>query len=197
MDNETCVGQIAGLVQNINYEKLRSAVKAIGFGYAFLYLNLSLGRVNLLPNWVGYLLIREACDDIGEQEPSARLLKPLAALLAVYEGVLWLCKLLELSFSIPAVEVVVAVASLYFHYQLMTNLGDLADHLHLPERDRLYGTRIWQAALTTLLGVPVLKNLCVQTGLLVATFIVLVRVVVGIIYLEGSLRECAQQSKLP
>ncbi|MGN0337648.1 MAG: hypothetical protein ACI4EE_09175 [Lachnospiraceae bacterium] len=197
MDNETCVGQIAGSVQNINYEKLRSAVKAIGFGYAFLYLNLNLGRVNLLPNWVGYLLIREACDDIGEQEPSIVLLKPLAALLAGYEGVLWLCKLFDISFSIPAVDVVIAVVSLYFHYQLMTNLGDLAEHLHLEERDRLYNTRIWQAALTTLLGVPVLKNLCVQTGLLVATFIVLVRVVVGIIYLEGSLRECAQQSKLP
>ncbi|MBO5153407.1 MAG: hypothetical protein J6C00_03515 [Eubacterium sp.] len=197
MDNETFVGEIATPVQNINYEKLRSAVKAIGFGYAFLYLNLNLGRVNLLPNWVGYVLIQEACDDIGEQEPSIVLLKPLAALLAGYEGVLWLCKLLDVSLSIPAVEVVISVASLYFHYQLMTNLGDLADHLHLEERDRLYSTRIWQAALTTLLGVPVLKNLCVQTGLLVATFIVLVRVVVGIIYLEGSLRECAQQSKLP
>ena len=106
---------------------------------------------------------------------------------------LWLCRLFAVSVSIPAVEVVIAVVSLYFHYQLMTNLGDLADHLQLAERDRLYGTRIWQAALTTLLGVPVLKNLCVQTGLLVAAFIVLVRVVVGIIYLEGSLRECAEQ----
>ena len=148
MDNETFVGEIATPVQNINYEKLRSAVKAIGFGYAFLYLNLNLGRVNLLPNWVGYVLIHEACDDIGEQEPSIVLLKPLAALLAGYEGVLWLCKLFDISFSIPAVEVVIAVVSLYFHYQLMTNLGDLADHLHLAERDRLYGTRIWQAALT-------------------------------------------------
>lgn len=193
MGNETYVGQTAESAQNINYEKLRSAVKAIGFGYAFLYLNLNLGRVNLLPNWVGYLLIRETCDDIGEQEPSIVLLKPLAALLAGYEGVLWLCKLFAVSVSIPAVEVVIAVVSLYFHYQLMTNLGDLADHLHLSERDRLYSIRIWQAALTTLLGVPVLKNLCAQTGLLVAAFIVFVRVVVGIIYLEGSLRECVEQ----
>ena len=44
MENEACVGQTAEPAQNINYEKLRSAVKAIGFGYAFLYLNLSLGR---------------------------------------------------------------------------------------------------------------------------------------------------------
>lgn len=56
----------------------------------------------------------------------------------------------------------------------------------------IYGIGI-VAVLTTLLGVPVLKNLCVQTGLLMATCIVLVRVVVGIIYLEGSLRECVEQ----
>lgn len=182
-------------MENIDYEKLYNAVKKIGFGYAFLYLNLNIGRVNLLPDWVGYLLIREACDDIGGQEPSVRLLKPLAALLAAYEGMLWLCGLGGIDFSIPAVRVVIAVVGLYFHYQLMTNLGDLAEHLHLEGGTRLYRARNGQVCLTTALELAQFYPFGEEhmTMLVIVAFVVLVLVAVAISYLGESLRAYAGQ----
>ena len=56
MGNETCVGQTAESAQNINYEKLRSAVKAIGFGYAFLYLTLKV----LCMHWISQGIVKKS-----------------------------------------------------------------------------------------------------------------------------------------
>lgn len=189
--------ELPQIPQSVDYEKLRSGVKAIAVGYLFIYLDLNIGRLNLLPAWVGYLLIREACDDIGENEPSILLLKPLAALLAAYEGVLWLCRLFGVDFSVPVIDIVIAVVLLYFNYQLMTNLGDLAEHLNLEERDRFYRLRIWQAALTTLLGLSYIKMLGerMAIALLIVTLIVLALVEIAIVHLEGSLKERAQEAE--
>lgn len=193
-ENSELTEELPEIPQGVDYEKLRSGVKTIGVGFLFIYLNLHLGRLNVLPNWVGYLLIREACDDIGEQEPSILLLKPLAALLAAYEGVLWLCRLFNINFAVPAVDVVISVVLLYFNYQLATNLGDLAAHLQMEEAERFYCLRIWQAALTTLLGLSSIKSpgSWIQTALLAATLVVLALVEIAIVYLEGSLKERAQ-----
>lgn len=39
----------------------------IAWGYVFLHLNLNLGTLNVLPNWVGYLLFFSAIILLGDQ----------------------------------------------------------------------------------------------------------------------------------
>ena len=70
-------------------EELADAVKRIAWGYVLLHVNVNLGSLNILPNWLGYLLILGVLPMLGEREPSALLLRPLGILLALWEGVLW------------------------------------------------------------------------------------------------------------
>ena len=70
-------------------EKLAGAVKFIAWGYILLHLNFNLGTLNILPNWLGYVLMLQALPILGNDEPSAPLLRPLGIILALWEGALW------------------------------------------------------------------------------------------------------------
>lgn len=67
----------------------RGLTKTI-WGYVFLHLNVNLGTLNVLPNWVGYLLFFSAIILLGEQLRDLTLLKPFCILLGVGELVDWL-----------------------------------------------------------------------------------------------------------
>ena len=61
----------------------------IAWGYLLLHVNFNLGTLNVLPNWLGYLLILSALEPISQLVPSSLLLRPLGKVLAAWEGVLW------------------------------------------------------------------------------------------------------------
>ena len=65
----------------MNPGKLSESVKRIAIGYLFLYLNINLGSLGILPDWVCYVLIVGQLSTLGEEEPSAPLLRPLGILL--------------------------------------------------------------------------------------------------------------------
>lgn len=62
----------------------------IAWGYVFLHLNLNLGTLNVLPNWVGYLLFFSAITLLGDQLRDLTLLKPFCILLGARELADWL-----------------------------------------------------------------------------------------------------------
>lgn len=62
----------------------------IAWGYVFLHLNLNLGTLNILPNWVGYLLFFSAIILLGDQLRDLTLLKSFCILLGVGELADWL-----------------------------------------------------------------------------------------------------------
>lgn len=102
------------------------AISHVAWAYLFLHLNINLGSLNILPDWVGYLLILSALNTLGEEEPSAPLLRPLGELLALWEGVRWVMALLGREVSLYPVDLVAGILALYFHFQLLTNLAQIA-----------------------------------------------------------------------
>lgn len=112
-----------------------SAVGGVAWGYLLLHLDINLGSVNILPEWLGYLLILDALPILAREIPSALLLKPLGQLLALWEGVQWVLKLLGTEFSPYLIEVIIGVVSLYFHFQLLTNLAELAGRYPPPPEE--------------------------------------------------------------
>ena len=101
----------------------------IAWGYVFLHLNFNLNTLNLLPNWVGYLLFFSAIILLGDQLRDLTLLKPFCILLGVGELVDWLTvlftggALVEQFFLLDAL---LTCISLDFHFQLLTALAILA-----------------------------------------------------------------------
>lgn len=135
-------------------EKLAGAVKSIAWGYVLLHVNINLGTLNILPNWLGYVLMLGALPILGEWEPSALLLRPLGILLAVWEGLLWGFAIFSIPFDSTIVSILGSVASLYFHFQLLTNLASLAQRYDCPEEGKILTLRTVRTLLITLLALP-------------------------------------------
>ena len=114
------------------------AIGAIAWGYLLLHLDINLGSINILPEWLGYLLMLSALPVLAQEIPSALLLKPLGEILALWEGVQWVMKLLGREFSPYLIEVIIGVVSLYFHFQLLTNLAELAGRYPPPPEEPHY-----------------------------------------------------------
>ena len=70
-------------------KKLFHGLDRAAWGYFFLYFNITIGRVNLLPPFVGYLLFLSALKLMEHEQRELTLLKPLAILLALWHGVDW------------------------------------------------------------------------------------------------------------
>lgn len=136
-------------------EQIANAVKKIAWGYVLLHVNINLGSLNILPNWLGYVLMLGALPILGESEPSALLLRPLGILLALWEGLLWGLTLFGVSFDSTVLNVIATALSLYFHFQLLTNLSELARQNDCPEERRILHLRTVRTLLITAFSLPV------------------------------------------
>ena len=47
-----------------DYQKLQRSLSKVILGYVFLYININIGQVNLLPVFVGYLLFLSAIEGL-------------------------------------------------------------------------------------------------------------------------------------
>ena len=139
-----------------DWEKLYSGVSAAAWSYLFLYFNVNLGRVNILPQFVGYWLLLSAIRDLKEERRDLALLRPLGILLLVWYLADWVLAIggKTLSGLFPPLELIIGVAALYFHFQLFTDCAALAAAYQPPEEtlDRsLLRGRTVQAVLMTVM----------------------------------------------
>ena len=126
MNNET------GTLKSI--DNLASAVGAVGRAYIFIYLNINLGTLDILPDWLGYVFILGALPMLSLWEESMGLLRNLGFLLAIYEGVEWILNLMGGKADIPIISLIAGIIGLYFHFQLLTNMASIASEYGLTGR---------------------------------------------------------------
>lgn len=136
-------------------QRLTNGVKLIAFGYILLHLNLNLGTINILPNWLGYILILRSLPVLREYEQSAILLRPICILLALWEGVLWIEALLGFNIEGYLISIIATVVALYFHFQLLTNLADIAKRFNCVERRHFLTLRTVRTVMITIFALPV------------------------------------------
>ncbi|MBQ2739763.1 MAG: hypothetical protein IJF36_05980 [Oscillibacter sp.] len=128
-------------------------------GHLLLHLHFNLGRMDVLADWGGYLLLISALPPLAREEPSAMLLRPLGVGLAMWEGILWGLKLLG---ETPTLDVmglaalVAEITALYFHFQLLTDVMIAAEnHNFFPQAKRIGDLRITRTVSATVLALPV------------------------------------------
>lgn len=138
----------------MNPVKLYSGLSRCAWGYFFLYFDINIGTVSILPRFVGFWLFLAGIRELEEEERELKLLKPLCAGLLIWSGLAWGLSFLgrDIDGWVPFLDVVVCVAELYFHFQLLTNLAGIAAR-HQPEgteHDRkLLSCRTLQTVLIT------------------------------------------------
>lgn len=157
---------------------IRPLLTQLAWAYVLIYLNINLGPVDILPNFVGWFLLADGVHKLGEELPSLPLLRPLALGLGVWELADWLLPLEGQLFYIP--RLIVRLVRVYFNFQLFHDLAGLAARVQPPQRrlDRsMKRLRNAQAVLETLLSLPILYPVLLEyqvvTWLVLAAALVL------------------------
>lgn len=125
------------------------AVQFIAWGYILIYWDVNLCNLNILPDWLGYFLMLAALPILTEEVKSAGLLRPFGILLALWEIALWLVALLNISAESYLLTVLVTVVEIYFHFQMLTNLAELAEKRNCPGKKNILVLRTVNTLLTT------------------------------------------------
>ena len=187
---------------NPDRESLYRALSNGAWGYLFLNFDLNIGTVSVTPRFVGWLLLVAAIRDLSPERRDLALLRPLALLLAAWSGADWLLSWVHGSVGghILFLDLLVAAAAIYFHFQFLTDLAALAQ-LRQPEGGsldrRLRRRRTVYILLTT--GVSVLTHLSGERyagfqgyaalGLSAAALITALCIMAGGFELRGLFRE--------
>ena len=73
-----------------DYQKIYDGISKAIWGYFFLYFDINLGTISILPSFVGYILFLKAIDLLEEEERELSLLKTLGLILVAWNVIEWL-----------------------------------------------------------------------------------------------------------
>ena len=129
--------------------KLIRGVQYAAWAYFFLYLDINLNRFSLLPNAVGWYLLSRAVTALEEEHPDLRLLGPLTFPLGLwalkqYAFLLPAWDLSQFSWLLSWLALAVELTTLYFHFQFLTDLADIAAR-HAGETGRDFSPALLRA----------------------------------------------------
>lgn len=123
----------------LDREQLYTGLSQAAWGYFLLLLNFNLNfnntiSINLLPSFAGALLLLSAINKLSAERRDLKLLRPLCILLVVWHLADWVLNLVGFSVSghFLFLDLLVGVATLYFHFQFLTDMAALAEQ-YQPE----------------------------------------------------------------
>ena len=111
-----------------DYQKLYTRIGRAAWGYFFIYFDINLNTVSILPSFIGYLLFLSAINHLCDEERELNLLRTLGIILTVWHIASWFASFgaIKLDGMLPAVDIIIGVVNIYFHFQLLTNLASIA-----------------------------------------------------------------------
>jgi len=111
-----------------DYQKLYTGIGRAAWGYFFIYFNINLNNVSILPSFIGYLLFLSAINCLCQEERELNLLRTLGVILTVWHIASWLASWgsIDLDGTLQVVDIIIGVVNIYFHFQLLTNLASIA-----------------------------------------------------------------------
>ncbi len=150
------------------------AVKQIAWGYILIHLHFKIGALDLLPDWLGYFLFFTALPSLAIFVPSSLLLKPFSILLTVWKVVFWILSLFAISSFGYLPDILISIIALYFHFQLLTNLAELAKQQNCPQEESILLLRTIRTILSTLFILPFPWNQYVTILILIVQIILVI-----------------------
>lgn len=132
-----------------------------GFMFVFLDFNLNLGSssIDLIPDFIGYIMIAQGLDELAVFSPRFARIRPYAAGMAIYSGAGYVFALLGLSAGLgPVIHMILTLAetivSLKISFEILMGIMDMEDfsRQNLNTHSLLYVWK-WLAVTTTASGV--------------------------------------------
>lgn len=167
----------------LNYTELSSALRRIVWGYSLIYLNINLGRLDVLPDWIGYGLLLSSLPSLAKCTPSANLLSSFGQVLVGWNLVHWCLNFFGGYEFSQIISVCFSIITVYFHFQLLTNLSEIAENTDSCRPERLLRLRTLNVLLTTVLSLPfryeIMEWIVTLGSIAVVAFIIQVLIVLN------------------
>lgn len=140
----------------MNNKNLSNTVTWIGTAFLMKYLDLNLFGINVLPDWLGFVLLLYHMETLRAFHPDIGLLEPLAKWLLGWQVLLIISELIggaghEL---VAYIGLVMSVLWMYLQFQLLTDLADIAREHHSPDWPRLLQLRTVLTLVATAAALP-------------------------------------------
>lgn len=115
-------------MNNEFYDNLYRGISKMAWGYVFIFFHFNIGTLDILPDFVGFLLFLSAIGLLQEVEPELALLRPFGIVLVIYHIIEWLSQLFSVNWGNVSqfVSIVLCIVSIYFQFQMQTNLASIA-----------------------------------------------------------------------
>ena len=142
------------------HRQLYDGISHAAWGYLFLYLDINLGTVSVLPRFVGWLLFLSAIEKLKAERRDLALLRPLGILLAAWSAAGWLASWVGTTIEgrfLP-LDLIVGTAGMYFHFQFFTDCAALASAYQQPGDGLDRRLLRWRTIQTVLLTVMALSS---------------------------------------
>ncbi len=186
-----------------NYQKLYDGISKAAWGYFFIYFNININTVSLIPSFVGYLLFLSAIEHLKDEERELSLLHTLGVILVGWHSVAWLVS--WFSFNLDGawqfIDIIISLVNLYFHFQLLTNLASIATKYQPEgyEQDaKLLRYRTLQTVmLTAILIITRLQPWLSEAWTYISVVMLIVYLIAGICLMKAlfDLRRCLPTSE--
>ncbi len=133
---------------------LSSAIKKIAISYILIYLHINISVIDILPDWLGYFLIVSVLPILSQKEKSAQLLKPFGIAIGVWNILEAILSLMGAEWNLTIISLVFNVVTIYFHFQLITNIANL--DIEEAKKKRLLNLRTATVLLHTVTSLALL-----------------------------------------
>lgn len=140
---------------------LSSAIKKIAISYILIYLHINISVIDILPDWLGYFLIVSVLPVLSQKEKSAQLLKPFGIAIGIWNIFEDVLKIASDELNLTVISFVFSIITIYFHFQLITNIASLDIEEHKQKRllNLRTATVILHTVLTFSLFIPTVINI--------------------------------------
>lgn len=183
------------------YTKLYDGISKVAWGYLFLYFDINIGTVSILPSFVGYILFLQAIRLLEDEERELTLIRTLGFILTVWNVIEWVAKWFSLSFgqNWQFINIIIGLINLYFHFQLITNLATIAtkyQQVGYEQDKKLLKYRTVQTIMLTVFLVTTnLSSLFIEAWAYISLALGIVYIIVCICLMKAlfDLRKCLRK----
>ena len=151
------------------------------WGFFLLFLNFNLNfnasSLELLPDWLGFILLYLACQELLAESELFKKPQPFCIGLAIYDGILFLMKLLGISANLGILSWVLGLAAVCLNLYVSMLIIDALTNVEMRRNYDLCTThlrKVWKVlavatiAANVLLIVPVIALVCMLVACVAA-----------------------------
>ena len=175
---------------------LSSAIKKIAISYILIYLHINISVIDILPDWLGYFLIVSVLPMLSQKEKSAQLLKPFGIAIGIWNIFEDVLKIAGDELNLTVISLVFSIITIYFHFQLITNVANL--DIEEPTKKRLLNLRTATVILHTVLTFSLFIPTVIDVDNEIYTYILMIMLIPQLIicfWISGELFKISKVMK--